>query len=80
MPLTQTTYPPQCVSCGTAIGHVSSIYLRIAMTRRAKNIEKRGFRPSDLASYTNEIAMGDVLDQLGIENMCCRMAVMTHKI
>ncbi len=80
MPDTLNTYPPCCVSCGTAISHVAGVYMRIKNKRSVNNIEKKGLRSKDLASYTKDIAMGDVLDKLGITNMCCRVAVMTHKI
>lgn len=57
--------PVRCFTCGKVISNVWDRY--------KKRVEER-----KKESKTNDIKVGDILDDLGIERYCCRRMLLTH--
>lgn len=72
-----TTISPICISCQSTIGHFYPIYYRILLKRVQDDIEKHGYSFEDFAANA-DVGMGDVLDKLGVKNLCCRQLLMAH--
>jgi DNA-directed RNA polymerase I, II, and III subunit RPABC5 len=74
--------PIKCVTCGTVLADKYQWYLEQV---RRKKIEK-GLAPDTVIYYTKETATktlektpeGEVLDELGLKNVCCRRHMLTH--
>lgn len=74
--------PVKCVTCGTVLADKYQWYLEQV---RRKKIEK-GMPADSVVYYTKETSTrapektpeGEVLDELGLKNVCCRRHMLTH--
>jgi len=57
--------PVRCFTCGKVISNVWYTYKRRVEERKKE-------------SRTNDIKVGDILDDLDIERYCCRRMLLTH--
>ncbi|ATZ60752.2 MAG: DNA-directed RNA polymerase subunit N [Methanosarcinales archaeon Met12] len=57
--------PVRCFTCGKVISNVWDMYKKRVEDRKEE-------------SGTNDIKVGDILDDLGIERYCCRRMLLTH--
>ena len=70
--------PVKCFSCGTVIGDKYLFYLsevRRIKISRGINIDKVIYLTKENIEKTPE---GQVLDDLGLKNVCCRRHMLTH--
>jgi DNA-directed RNA polymerase subunit N (RpoN/RPB10) len=70
--------PIKCFSCGTVIADKYRFYIeevrRIKMEKKL-NIEKVVYLTKQ---FNEKTAEGEVLDKIGLINMCCRRHMLTH--
>jgi len=70
--------PIKCFSCGTVIADKYRFYIeevrRIKMEKKL-NIVKVIYLTKQ---FNEKTAEGDVLDKIGLTNMCCRRHMLTH--
>lgn len=76
--------PIKCVTCGTVLADKYQYYLEQC---RRKKMEKNGGKGVEgVIYYTREMVdkkinktpEGEVLDELGLTNVCCRRVMLTH--
>jgi DNA-directed RNA polymerase subunit N (RpoN/RPB10) len=70
--------PVKCFSCGTVLGDKYLFYLsevRRIKISRGINIDKVIYLTKENIEKTPE---GQVLDDLGLKNVCCRRHMLTH--
>ena len=68
------TISPICVSCGSRIGDMYTVYIMIREQRVKERSIEEGYQPYDPAALSG-ILMNDVLQALKIENLCCRKSI-----
>jgi DNA-directed RNA polymerase subunit N (RpoN/RPB10) len=70
--------PVKCFTCGNVLGDKYRYYLEeVRKKKLAKNldIEKVIYLTKDFHEKTPE---GEVLDELGLNKLCCRRHILTH--
>ncbi len=70
--------PIKCFSCGTVIADKYRFYVeevRKQKLEKKMDINKVVYLTKEFSTKTPE---GNVLDQLGLTNMCCRRHMLTH--
>lgn len=81
--------PVRCFTCGAVLADKYNYFLKETRRKKMENIEtssdsSRATHKSInnavyLTKMTNEkTAEGDVMDELGLINMCCRRHMLTH--
>ncbi len=71
--------PIKCVSCGNVIANKYRYYLEQVRKKKmesGKPIEKVIYYTKDMKN--TKTAEAEVLDELGLTNMCCRRIMLTH--
>jgi DNA-directed RNA polymerase subunit N (RpoN/RPB10) len=68
--------PIRCLSCGQPINDIAIAFNKARVERVKKELKDRGTVSSQvIVDASIKIEMGDVLDDLGIEDDCCRRAL-----
>ena len=70
--------PVKCFTCGTVLANKYRFYqqeVRRIKLSRGVSIEKIVYLTKEFAEKTPE---GNVLDSLGLKNVCCRRHMLTH--
>lgn len=70
--------PVKCFTCGTVIADKYRYYLEEVRKRklaRDMDVEKVVYLTKEFSEKTPE---GEVLDELGLNKMCCRRHMLTH--
>jgi DNA-directed RNA polymerase subunit N (RpoN/RPB10) len=71
--------PVRCVTCGSVLANKYEFYQkevrRIKLSRGVANIDQVVYFTTKNSDLTPE---GEVLNQLGIRNVCCRRHMLTH--
>jgi DNA-directed RNA polymerase subunit N (RpoN/RPB10) len=70
--------PVKCFTCGNVLGDKYRYYLeevRKKKLERKMDIEKVIYLTKDFHEKTPE---GEVLDELGLNKLCCRRHILTH--
>ena len=71
--------PIKCVSCGNVLANKYRFYLEQVRKKKKEN----GDKAERVIYYTKDMkntqtAEAEVLDDLGLTNMCCRRIMLTH--
>lgn len=71
--------PIKCVSCGNVLANKYRYYLEQVRKKKKEN----GDKAERVIYYTKDMkntqtAEAEVLDDLGLTNMCCRRIMLTH--
>jgi len=68
--------PIKCPTCGKVIADLYDYFIRETIKR---NIQK-GISPTktEYFSIDNKSAQGELLDELGLDMVCCRRVMLTH--
>lgn len=70
--------PVKCVTCGKVIANKYMIYLEEVKQRKtSKNIDLDSIEYLDTSKIKKTIE-GEVMDKLGLNDICCRRHVLTH--
>jgi|TARA_B110000967_G_C18900243_1_gene574291 DNA-directed RNA polymerase subunit N (RpoN/RPB10) len=70
--------PVKCVTCGKVIANKYMIYLEEVKQRKtSKNMEHDSIEYLDTSKIKKTIE-GEVMDELGLNDICCRRHVLTH--
>lgn len=70
--------PVKCVTCGKVIANKYMIYLEEVKQRKtSKNIDHDSIEYLDTSKIKKTIE-GEVMDKLGLNDICCRRHVLTH--
>ena len=67
--------PVRCFTCGTVLANKYRYYLQ--EVRKRKGDEQTGITYLTEATAA-KTAEGDVLDELGLDKLCCRRHMLTH--
>ena len=70
--------PVKCFTCGEVIGNKYRFYLEEVRKKKlaqSKDVDKVIYLTSEFHDKTPE---GEVLDELGLNKMCCRTKILTH--
>lgn len=71
-----------CPSCNrNDIGIYSEKFRKLADEEIKKDIKKRfpNILPKNYSKISGmDVATDDIFDKLGVDNMCCRMRILTH--
>lgn len=71
-------YPAICLSCGTLLGDKWKEYNRLIDEKTAKRLKKSNERPdAAMTSYNTSADNRDIFEELGIENLCCKICMTT---
>lgn len=67
-----------CISCGYPIGYDAPLYRHMLRELVASKVGATGTRPQNAAmDALLQTCAGEILDLLGLKNMCCRMHTIT---
>lgn len=70
--------PVKCVTCGKVIANKYMIYLEEVKQRKiSKNIDLDSIEYLDTSKIKKTIE-GEVMDKLGLNDICCRRHILTH--
>jgi DNA-directed RNA polymerase subunit N (RpoN/RPB10) len=70
--------PVKCVTCGKVIANKYMIYLEEVKQRKtSKNMDHDSIEYLDTSKIKKTIE-GEVMDKLGLNDICCRRHVLTH--
>lgn len=70
--------PTVCQACGFPIGDVSELYEVMREKLVEGKLRERKLEPTQATFDVNlEIETGEILDALGVPNICCRIALTT---
>jgi DNA-directed RNA polymerase subunit N (RpoN/RPB10) len=70
--------PVKCVSCGTVLADKYQYYIREVLhlkLQKGMQIDKITYLTKTATEKTPE---GEVMDKLGLNNVCCRRTMLTH--
>lgn len=72
--------PIKCVTCGTVLADKHRYYLeQVRKTKVAKGMDaNRVVYYTKSSKPTEKSPEGQVLDDLGLKNVCCRRVMLTH--
>lgn len=75
--------PVRCFTCGKVIANKWNYYVKrkIEKEEESVNTKVKAAGPNDsnpVMKYFQGVAMGDVLDELSIDRMCCRRMMISH--
>ena len=70
--------PVKCVTCGKVIANKYMIYLEEVNQRKtSKNMDHDSIEYLDTSKIKKTIE-GEVMDKLGLNDICCRRHILTH--
>lgn len=70
--------PVKCVTCGKVIANKYMIYLEEVKQRKtSKNMDQDSIEYLDTSKIKKTIE-GEVMDKLGLNDICCRRHILTH--
>lgn len=70
--------PVKCVTCGKVIANKYMIYLEEVKQRKtSKNMDHDSIEYLDTSKIKKTIE-GEVMDKLGLNDICCRRHILTH--
>ena len=70
--------PVKCVTCGKVIANKYMIYLQEVKQRKtSKNMDHDSIEYLDTSKIKKTIE-GEVMDKLGLNDICCRRHILTH--
>ena len=70
--------PVKCVTCGKVIANKYMIYLEeVKQLKTSKNMDHNSIEYLDTSKIKKTIE-GEVMDKLGLNDICCRRHVLTH--
>ncbi len=70
--------PVRCPSCGMPIGQVEPVFIELQKEKMKKTLEEYDTLPSKASANLNiEADCEDIFNLLIINNLCCRMHIMS---
>ena len=70
--------PVRCTSCGKAIANKWLAYQKAVKDLEAEGLQDKKDTSDDLVENFEKSMKGAILDQLGLDRMCCRRHLLTH--
>jgi DNA-directed RNA polymerase subunit N (RpoN/RPB10) len=71
--------PSICISCGTLIGHLWPTYYKMIKEKNMSLMKDAHgeLKEAVLVNHDKFMSNKDILDHLGVKNICCRITLIT---